>query len=244
MRVCRNAHFGFTPRRCVRMAKMHGDEDEGAGSVLKYMTKPESDSNEADWLLWHTASQIFPHPRRYFGFNTSCFWRRNVLYLYRDMGGASAPPFFCHFLFKNGVLGAHPGKIRGRQRKIRGRQSKIWGRQRKIWGKQRKTMRREGKIGRRKVFSEVKNVNVESLKNGSKLLDFFGSLLPLSSPSMLMNGFIKAAFVFWGHELFLLGRHELILFELELFTNCSELTRQLMGINGETFLAGSAPKKN
>ena len=35
-------------------------------------------------------------------------------------------------------------------------------------------MRREGKIGRRKVFSEVKNVNVESLKNGSKLLDFFG----------------------------------------------------------------------
>ena len=100
------------------------------------------------------------------------------------------------------------------------------------------------------MFSEVKNVNVESLKNGSKLLDFFGSLLPLSSPSMLMNGFIKAAFVFLGHELillgrhelFLLGRHELILFELELFTNCSELTRQLMGINGETFLARSAPK--
>ena len=51
MRVCRNAHFGFTPRRCVRMAKMQGAEDEGAGSVLKYMTKPESDSNEADWLL-------------------------------------------------------------------------------------------------------------------------------------------------------------------------------------------------
>ena len=37
------------------MAKMQGAEDEGAGSVLKYMTKPESDSNEADWLLWHTA---------------------------------------------------------------------------------------------------------------------------------------------------------------------------------------------
>ena len=33
-------------------------------------------------------------------------------------------------------------------------------------------MRRVGKITRRKVFSEVKNVNVESLKNGSKLLDF------------------------------------------------------------------------
>ena len=33
------------------MAKMQGAEDEGAGSVLKYITKPESDSNAADWLL-------------------------------------------------------------------------------------------------------------------------------------------------------------------------------------------------
>ena len=66
-------------------------------------------------------------------------------------------------------------------------------------------MRQIGKIGRQKVFSEVKNVNVESLKNGSKLLDFFGSLLPLSSPSMLMNGFIKAAFVFWGARIVFVG---------------------------------------
>ena len=115
--------------------------------------------------------QNFPHPTPFFGFNTSCFWRRNVLYLYRDMGGASAPPFFRHFPFKIGDLEAHPGKIRGRQRKIRGRQ-------RKIWGRQRKTMRREGKIGRRKVFSEVKNVNVESLKNGSKLLVFSARSFP------------------------------------------------------------------
>ena len=43
--------FWLHPRRCVRMAKMQGAEDEGAGSVLKYMTKPESDSNEAGWLL-------------------------------------------------------------------------------------------------------------------------------------------------------------------------------------------------
>ena len=28
-------------RRCDRMAKMQGAEAEGAGSVLKYMTKPE-----------------------------------------------------------------------------------------------------------------------------------------------------------------------------------------------------------
>ena len=33
------------------MAKMQGTEDDGTGSVLKYMTKPESDGNEADWLL-------------------------------------------------------------------------------------------------------------------------------------------------------------------------------------------------
>ena len=35
------------------MANMQGAEDEGAGSVLKYMTKPESDSNAADWPLRH-----------------------------------------------------------------------------------------------------------------------------------------------------------------------------------------------
>ena len=39
--------------RCVRLVQMPGTEDEGAGSVLKYMTKPESDSNAADWPLWH-----------------------------------------------------------------------------------------------------------------------------------------------------------------------------------------------
>ena len=41
----------FSERRCVRMVKMQGAEDEGAGSVLKYMTKPEDDSNVADWPL-------------------------------------------------------------------------------------------------------------------------------------------------------------------------------------------------
>ena len=35
-------------------------------------------------------------------------------------------------------------------------------------------MRRVGKIGRQKLFPKVKNVNDESLKNGSKLLDFLG----------------------------------------------------------------------
>ncbi|WP_235387278.1 hypothetical protein, partial [Prevotellamassilia timonensis] len=81
------------------------------------------------------------------------------------MGGASAPPFFRHFPFKIGVLEAHPVKICLPLIFIclpliltRGRQSK--------------TARRIGKIGRREVFPKVKNVNVESLKNGSKLLDF------------------------------------------------------------------------
>ena len=48
-------HYHAPTQRCVRMGEMQGVEDEGAESVLKYMTKPESDSNEADWLLWHTA---------------------------------------------------------------------------------------------------------------------------------------------------------------------------------------------
>ena len=82
------------------------------------------------------------------------------------MGGASAPPFFCHFPFKIRDLEAHPGKICLPliflclpQILIRGRL--------------RKTTCRVGKIGRRKVFREVKNVNVESLKKRSKLLDFW-----------------------------------------------------------------------
>ena len=50
---------------------------------------------------------------------------------------------------------------------------------------------------------------------------------------------------FLGARIVFVGGHELILFGTrivhELFTICSELMRQLMGINGETFLAGSAP---
>ena len=85
------------------------------------------------------------------------------------------PPFFVSSPLKSGILEAHPGKIclpliflclpliliRGRQRKI---------------------MRRVGKIGRRKVFLKVKNVNVKSLKNRSKLLDFGGGSLPQPLP--------------------------------------------------------------
>ena len=93
------------------------------------------------------------------------------------------PPFFVTFPLKSGVLEAHPGKIclpliliclplvliRGRQRKI---------------------MRRVGKIGRRKVFLKVKNVNVKSLKIGSKLLDFW-SAEPTPNPSLKGRGFLS-----------------------------------------------------
>ena len=37
---------------------MQGTEDEGVGSVLKYMTKPESDGNAADWLLSRADSKV------------------------------------------------------------------------------------------------------------------------------------------------------------------------------------------
>ena len=83
------------------------------------------------------------------------------------------PLFFVTFPLKTAILGAHPGKICLPLILIcllliliRGRQSKF--------------MRRVGKIGRRKVFSEVKNVNVESPKNGSKLLDSWSGLLLIS----------------------------------------------------------------
>ena len=33
------------------MSEMQGAEEKGAGSVRKYMTKPESDGNAVDWLL-------------------------------------------------------------------------------------------------------------------------------------------------------------------------------------------------
>ena len=64
------------------------------------------------WLIRFLISwrKPFPHPTPFFGFNTSCFWRWKVLYLYRDMGGASAPPFFRHFPFKNGDFRSASGK--------------------------------------------------------------------------------------------------------------------------------------
>ena len=88
-------------------------------------------------------------------------------------------PFFVTFPLKTGFLGAHPVKICLPlvflclpQILIRGRQSK--------------TTRREGKIGRRKVFPKVKNVNVESLKNDSKLLDFLGACRSDESRHLLL----------------------------------------------------------
>ena len=51
-------------------------------------------------------------------------------------------------------------------------------------------MRRVGKITRQKVFREVKNVNVKSLKNGSKLLDFWSGSLPQPLPKG--KGFVAA----------------------------------------------------
>ena len=40
------------------MGEMQGVEDEGAESVLKYMTKPEPDGNAADWLLSRAGSKV------------------------------------------------------------------------------------------------------------------------------------------------------------------------------------------
>ena len=50
-------------------------------------------------------------------------------------------------------------------------------------------MRRIGKIRRRKVFREVKNVNVESPKNRSKLLDFWSGAEAYPNPSLKGRAF-------------------------------------------------------
>ena len=149
--------------------------------------------------------QNFPHPTPFFGFNTSCFWRWNVLYLYRDMGGASAPPFFRHFPLKSGILEAHPGKICLPLILICLPQ--IF-----LSLPLSKTKRRVGKIWRRKVFPKVKNVNVESPKKRSKLLFFSARffLFPLQVCSWMVSS-KRLSFCFGNTNWFCL-EHELILF--------------------------------
>ena len=50
-RVCKNTHFVYSLEGASEWLRCKAPKDEGAGSVLKYMTKPKSDSNAADWLL-------------------------------------------------------------------------------------------------------------------------------------------------------------------------------------------------
>ena len=78
------------------------------------------------------------------------------------------------------------------------------------------------------MFQKVKNVNVESAKKRSKLLVFFGALLPLFSPRMFMNGFIKAAYIFWGARIDFVWNTNCFP-EHELFTNCSEINETMNG---------------
>ena len=47
--VCQNAHFGFTFEGASEWLRCKALRMRAQG--VKYMTKPESDSNEADWLL-------------------------------------------------------------------------------------------------------------------------------------------------------------------------------------------------
>ena len=85
------------------MAKMQGAEDEGAGSVLKYMTKPESDSNEADWLLWHTASNIF-HTQGDISVLTLLAFDDEMYYICIEIWEEPRlPPFFVTFPLNSGI---------------------------------------------------------------------------------------------------------------------------------------------
>ena len=100
------------------------------------------------------------------------------------------------------------------------------------------------------MFPKVKNVNAESPKKRSKLLFFSARffLFPLQVCSWMVS---SKRLSFFGARIDCLNK-DWTRIEQELFMNCSRfvqklmrrLMRQLMGINGETFLAGSAPKKN
>ena len=122
-----------------------------------------------------SASKIF-HTQRPFSVLTLLAFGDEKYYICTEIWEEPRlPPFFVTFPLKTGILEAHPVKICLPliflclpQILIRGRQSK--------------TARREGKIGRRKVFPKVKNVNVKSLKNDSKLLVFGSGSLPPTPP--------------------------------------------------------------
>ena len=158
----------------------------------------------------------FPHPTLFFGFNTSCFWRWKVLYLYRDMGGASAPPFFVTFPLKTAILGAHPGKICLPLILICLPQ--IF-----LSLPLSKTARRVGKIRRRKVFPKVKNVNVESPKKHSKLLVFLARsfLFPLQVCSWMVS---SKRLSFFLARIDCLNK-DWTRIEQELFMNCSRFVQ-------------------
>ena len=84
------------------MAKMQGAEDEGAESVLKYMTKPESDSNEADWLLSHTVSNLF-HTQSVISVLTLLSFGSEMYYICIEIWEEPRlPPFFVTFPLKSG----------------------------------------------------------------------------------------------------------------------------------------------
>ena len=130
--------------------------------------------------MTHRLQNIF-HTQRPFSVLTLLAFDDEMYYICTEIWEEPRlPPFFVTFPLKSGILGAHPGKICLPLIflclplvLIRGRQSK--------------TARRVGKIGRRKVFSEVKNVNVESLKKRSKLLVFSAEAYP--NPSLKGRAF-------------------------------------------------------
>ena len=58
-----------------------------------------------------------------------------------------------------------------------------------------------------------------------KIVGFFGALFPLSSPSMLMNDFIKAAFILLGARIVFVGETRI---DFVWNTNCSRIVQKLM----------------
>src|SRR5574344_1947254 len=91
MRVCQNAHLGFTLKGASEWLRCKALRLRAQGVYLKYMTKPESDSHAADWPLCHTFNPFF------------CTFQSFASFLRRwaDAFSASAQRRICSFCSSN-----------------------------------------------------------------------------------------------------------------------------------------------
>ena len=158
-----------------------------AHTLLKMKQTACTSTEKRGLSFLQSASKIF-HTQRPFSVLTLLAFGDEMYYICTEIWEEPRfLPFFVTFPLKTGILEAHPGKICLPLILICLPLILICLPLILICLPLSKTKRRVGKIGRRKVFSEVKNVNVESLKKRSKLLVFWAEAYP--NPSLKGRAF-------------------------------------------------------